>query len=385
VGTLAVGMTNACVIRSGVAYCWGADDQGQIGNGLSGSLNQPPTEVVFPKGVTPLALSAGDGLACAIASDGVYCWGTDYYQQAGTGSMTMGVLAPGKIYVPADVDGGLAGARAVAAGSSTSCAVTSGGRVFCFGNDTYYLCADDPANLPTPNDCPSPSEQNQLPAPASTISLATTFACAIVEGAGPECWGNNTSGQLGKGAFNQDYFAPQPITGLMKKDVGDLLGIAISDSHGCAIVATDAGASGGAVYCWGSNATKQLGDNYALANPASATPIAIKGLESGIVQIASGGYSETDGHSCALTANGNVLCWGRAASNELGSAASSSSATPRAVMLPGRAVAIGAGGVDSCALLESNDVYCWGDDQKGQLGDALTGDAGAGPSKVPLP
>ena len=50
--------------------------------------------------------------------------------------------------------------------------------------------------------------------------------------------------------------------------------------------------------------------------------------------------------NCALTGNGELYCWGRAA--------------PVRVRVTGRVVQLAASGDSTCALTEPGEVYCWG-------------------------
>jgi alpha-tubulin suppressor-like RCC1 family protein len=72
-----------------VAYCWGQDGYGQLGNGGGAVDTQSPSAV----DTTPIAgnkafvqLSSGDDHTCGITADGVaYCWGWGYWGQLGNG------------------------------------------------------------------------------------------------------------------------------------------------------------------------------------------------------------------------------------------------------------------------------------------------------------
>ena len=113
----------------------------------------------------------------------------------------------------------------------------------------------------------------------------------------------------------------------------------------------------GWVMCWGSNAFGQLGDGTTVSQLA---PVTVTGLISGVQQIAAGGN-----HTCALTATGGVKCWGDLAT------------TPEDV--PGLASgvsAIAAGFMHTCAIVgdaaAGGSVQCWGANDTGQLGNGTT-------------
>ena len=109
--------------------------------------------------------------------------------------------------------------------------------------------------------------------------------------------------------------------------------------------------------------------------PAIAGASALSGKT--VSQIASGAN-----HSCALTSDGTVACWGRNNKGQLGIGSTDSSAHPLAqaitttgTPLSGKTITqLVAGGDHTCALASDGTFACWGDNTHGQLGDYSTTD-----------
>lgn len=88
--TISSGATHTCALTTaGAAYCWGDNGAGEVGDGTSGNIRTQPTAVVAPSGVTAFAqISAGNQYTCATASgsNNTYCWGANNDGQFGNGS-----------------------------------------------------------------------------------------------------------------------------------------------------------------------------------------------------------------------------------------------------------------------------------------------------------
>ena len=101
VSIIAPGDAHACALASNAVHCWGKNDMGQVGSGTAGSTDLGVTAVVGLFAGTH-ALVASSDFTCALSSDGrVQCWGTN--QQGQLGSVT----PQGTSYIaaPTEVEG----------------------------------------------------------------------------------------------------------------------------------------------------------------------------------------------------------------------------------------------------------------------------------------
>ncbi len=125
--------------------------------------------------------------------------------------------------------------------------------------------------------------------------------------------------------------------------------------------------SQGGVKCWGDNSAGGLGDG---TTTASTTPVDVTGLTNGVSAIANG-----DRFSCAVLTGGGVKCWGYNEFGQLGDGTTTDRTSPVDVQgLASGVSAITARGEHTCALI-ADKVKCWGADLNGQLGDGTTTDS----------
>jgi hypothetical protein len=106
------------------------------------------------------------------------------------------------------------------------------------------------------------------------------------------CWGNNDHGQLGDGTTTE---APVPVEALLP-DV-EFTSVVAGYRSTCAVTAA------GDAYCWGDNASGQLGRGSVSAFEATPAPVA--------GETAWRSVSISHGEACGVAAGGSVLCWGR--------------------------------------------------------------------------
>src|SRR5437016_6866709 len=122
---VSVGGIHTCGVAAGsVAYCWGWNTRGQLGDGTSGTERWVPVRVIGDARFA--AVSAGDRYTCGLTAAGAaYCWGLNGWGQLGDGTTT-------DRSSPVPVAGGLS-FKLVSTGFRQTCAIAAGGAAYCWG------------------------------------------------------------------------------------------------------------------------------------------------------------------------------------------------------------------------------------------------------------
>ncbi len=350
VAALAAGGYHTCALTTaGRVKCWGYNGDGQLGDGTTYNHSTPVDVAGLMSGV--VALAAGGSHTCALTTDGgVKCWGSNGDGQLGDGTTT-------QRSTPVEVAELASGVAALAAGGWHTCALTTDDGVKCWGANRDGQLGDG-----TTTQRSTPVDVMGLASGVAAIAAGGYHTCALTTDGGVKCWGSNGSGQLGDGT-TYNHSTPVDVAGLASGAVA----LAAGGSHTCALVLTEGSGltTGGGVKCWGLNWAGQLGDG---TTSHRSTPVDVAGLASGVAAIAAGGY-----HTCALTTDGGVKCWGYNGSGQLGDGTTYNHSTPVDVAgLASGVVALVAGEHHTCALTTGGGVKCWGANGYGQLGDGTT-------------
>jgi alpha-tubulin suppressor-like RCC1 family protein len=353
--SISAGFRHSCALTpGGIAYCWGFNENGEIGDGTR-TERVTPTRVAG--GLAFASISAGGPITCGLATDGAaYCWGSYSHGQQNGGSL------PSERAAPAAVTGGLAFAS-VSAGYDHACGLTAGGVAYCWGSNVNGEIGD---GTTTNRDTPTEVAGGRA---FAAISAGVGYTCALTPTGDAYCWGASVAGELGDGR-NESHATPEPVAGGLQ-----FASISAGYVHSCAVTTS------GAAYCWGSNESGRLGDGA--SGGESHSPVRV-----------GGGISFSDiraglEHTCALADDGEAYCWGlndagilEYGAGRLGDGSLTSRSTPTRVAggLAFARVEVGHAGMQTCGLTAALRAYCWGGNRYGEVGDGTTVDR-----RVPSP
>lgn len=308
---------------NGVAYAWGNNASGQLGNGESDSQNSQAW-------LSRVALPATEGGCLSIAADGthalglmadgrLYAWGGNDQGQLGFAAST-NALWPTLVRAP----GRGAVWQAVAAGRDFTLALDTLGRLWGWGANGYGQLGlghtnrvDGPVRAPT----------SERPIQWQTLVAGSSHALALTVDGELYAWGDGRSGQLGVGGTNglsvpAQVVKPAGVTRWQSISAGSQFSLALAND--------------GALYAWG-------WDYHGVLGLGAST-----NLELGIFTTPQ-----------LVTKPATVTKWKR----------------------------VSAGRTHVLALGDDGELYVWGDNTWGQLGLGTSGlaDPMPTPTRVPRP
>ena len=328
-------MTKIALGSDGTVRTWGSGMFGQLGNRTTADSHVP----VQVEGLsTVVAVEGAETTNYAVLSHGtVWAWGLNSHGQLGDGTTTNSTI-------PVQV-AGLTGVTEVTSDGGSAYALMEDGTVRGWGDNRFgQLGNGTTTNSSVPVEIPGLTG-------VKSIEIESGTAYALLQDGSVRAWGGNRWGQLGNGT-TADSSVPVPVIGL-----GNVKAVH-SGYHSASALLND-----GTVRAWGYNAYGQLG-NGTTSN--SSVPVQVSGL-TGVAALSSEFYSYY-----ALLTDGTVRSWGYNASGELGNGTTSHSSIPvQAIGLAG-VKEVGSNWGNGYALLTDGTVRAWGGNYAGELGNGTT-------------
>lgn len=232
--------------------------------------------------------------------------------------------------------------KQLATGGSATCLVDPDDRFLCFDAERQGAPFFD------------------LPAP-QRFALGDAFGCLVNTEGITQCWGDGAHGQLGAGDTASS--AEPADVRLADAAFEGVEQLALGSRHACAI-------RGGELYCWGDNRSRQINGRALVvtgipSNYPEPTQVVLPGQVS---EVACG-----DTHTCALTTDGSLYCWGDPSSAQTGHGASLplNPGQPHKVELgdegPPAIEALALGAKHTC-VRSGSQIFCMGNNQEKAAG-----------------
>ena len=393
--SVAAGGSHTCgLTTSGVAFCWGSNVYGQLGDGFGGPGGHSTVPVPVAASAPFASLSAGGNHTCGLTVAGdLYCWGLNADGQLGDGSK-LSRATPQLVSGPP----GLL-PIGVSAGGSHTCALTSTGTVYCWGANDQGQVGTSSGLQGVPNPVPVTSGVDREGGPAdlrfTAVAAGPEHTCGITDTGEPYCWGSNAKIQLGH-ACDPSLGEVCPFNGtpassdvplehpLLNFDPGEMVQVSAGGSHTC--LASTPGSANATErigpsnwYCWGEETRRAHTSGVTCVQSVGIVSCEAMGtsvedntdvIVSGPAVIGSG-----LGHACALLVSGTAYCWGADEYGQRGDGSHSSWEIE--AMQPVQDLqlaALAVGDSHTCGVTFTGEAYCWGRNDLGQLGDGSTVD-----------
>lgn len=402
------GSSHTCAINiNEKVYCWGNNSYGQLGRISPSYLINNNSSIPIPINNAGAinknkikSISSGDNHTCAIDDKNIaYCWGDNTFGQLGNES---DISSPNPVVVSkGDIPSNIT-FSSISAGGSHTCAVASNKNAYCWGNNSYgQLGLNDILNIEPwfiqidKSNKPLVVYENSIlgySGDVTNISAGSNHTCVVV-GSRAICWGNNNKKQLGiftsgsntyrlpyrvhntwsPFSSSRSYLANSSYNNL------DVVLIDAGYEHTCAIVAAGS-TDQNMARCWGEASAGQVGDG---ATTDRNYPVRTSSINNNLTDISLGKY-----FSCAVNSSGDGYCWGQNDKGQIGqNIINTGYASPKILVtnnIPNgtKFKQIDAGSDFACSTMTDETLYCWGNNLSGQIGIKTTSDSVSLPTKI---
>jgi len=289
---------------NGIVWAWGCNDVGQLGNNTTTSRSSPVSVV---GGFTDWCqVSAGFCHSLGVRTNGTaWAWGVNSIGTLGDGSVT-------NRSSPVSIAGGFSDWCQVSAGRDHSLGVRTNGTAWAWGcNANGRLGDDTTTNRSSPVSVVGGfTDWSQVSASEHSLGVRTNGTAWA--------WGLNTCGRLGDGTVTSRSSPVSVVGGFTD---WCQVSVASSESFGGHSIGLR---SNGSVWAWGSNCFGRLGDN---TTTNRSSPVSVVGGFTDWCQVSAGSI-----HSLGVRSNGTAWAWGGNTRGRLGDNTTTSRSSPVSVV-----------------------------------------------------
>jgi alpha-tubulin suppressor-like RCC1 family protein len=246
----------AAIKTDGTLWMWGLNNYAQLGINVGGpgvNAGRCTPVTTFAGGNNWKQVSCGRLFTAAVKTDGtLWTWGNNYASRLGIGTVTF----PGpdiQRSTPVTTFAGGNDWKSVSCGYGHVLAIKNNGSLWAWGVNDRAQCAQNP-NTSLFVTIPTEVEPGFV---WKTASSGRSHSAGITTNGALWIWGANDDGQLGLGATsNTIYTSPFRVSGA---DFGNNYGSENWKDVVCGQRHTVALKSDGTLWCWGRNASGQVG------------------------------------------------------------------------------------------------------------------------------
>ena len=344
------------IVTSGDAYCWGVNGLGQVGIGTMSTGVAEPSKVVGVSSFT--TINPGGAHTCGTTASGfTYCWGCNSEGELGNGSSayaegnsgTCGNIQTSPVKVSTsetffDIEAASSilqsGQNSVCSDAvclARTCALGAGGQLYCWGQ----LHTAPVAVMNSPK--------------FKSLSMHMNRVCGIAIDQTMYCFPISWTG--GPALIQPGVVAPE--TKMQSVSVGRF--------HTCSLDLK------GRAWCFGANIRGELGSPstetctrriYGSYPCRSAPDTVYGGLRFQSISAGGGTLANSDNapvsHTCGLTVQQEIFCWGDNQYGQLGNGTQTSASAPTKVSSGLKFRSVSSGYLYTCAVTVTGAGYCWG-------------------------
>lgn len=335
------------VKKDGRLFCWGFHTSHTLG---TYSSSDSPVPIQESTGASDWSqISVGDWHSCAVKTGGqIFCWGSGESGELGNNATT-GSLVPVQEYTAA-YDW-----IQVSVGGLHTCALKNNGKIFCWGED-------DGSGSVEPNNS-VPTLVNTAAYDWVQVSAGSYYTCALNGDGKIFCWGDNSGGVFGNNTTTSSLV---PVQGALAATEW----AEVETSGGFVTCAID---TDGRLFCWGNSSDIVLEGTDSVSSILLPVEEATSATNWVHVSI---GVSLGRIHVCGLKADGALFCWGTNTLGELGNDSRSLSRVPvQEGTLATDWAQVSAGGDDTYAVKTDGRLFCWGNNLYGEFGNGSLEDS----------
>jgi alpha-tubulin suppressor-like RCC1 family protein len=369
---IALGSLHDCVVTpTGLVGCAGYNREGQLGDGTT--EDRRALRVVSELHDIE-SVAAGGAFTCALQRSGqVWCWGENVSGQVSGESLTP--ATPQLVH-------GLRDIVEIAAGGDHACARDRDGAVWCWGCGLNGQLGNGDRRAPSR----SVGEQSthewvdtlsaRMPVRVSGMPAATKLAAGSAGTCNAHTCAIDAAGRVWCWGEDRGGAIGSRPTAESNAVPGIVTGAPKARAIAAGAGHTCAVSSEGRVACWGNNADGQLGDGTRLSR---TSPVYVNGLEK-IEAIAAGGN-----HTCAVDHAGSVFCFGSNEYGQLGTGDREAELNPTRIAGLPPIQEIAAGCCSTCARTTEGNVWCWGRNDEGRYSRLASTDPTLQPTRIDWP